>query len=271
MSHFATISGLNTHYHHAGSGPALFLLHGQLPGSTAAIEFGSTVDHFARAGYSVYAPDLAGYGFTDNPTDFGIEARIAHARAFIDFVNPDRYAIWGCSMGTYIGASIALTDPRVERLVIMPSNVLPPPAPPRDPARTTVGAVVQEYTPTFENARALLSLVLVNRDELTDELVRQFCEASSGKNAEAERQRRLAPRPPSLYGELHRLKIPSLLIWGADDPSATPERGLAMLHLMRNAEMHVLQQCGHWPQRDRRARTFRLVEDFLRAPSHAQS
>ena len=123
---FATIGELKTHYLHAGQGSTLILLHGQLPGSTAQIEFGATVDHFAGLGYAVYAPDLASFGLTDNPSDYAVEGHIAHAAAFVDFIAPERYGIWGCSMGTYIGAQIALVDRRVERLIIMPGNVLPP-------------------------------------------------------------------------------------------------------------------------------------------------
>lgn len=262
---FVSIGGLNTHYLHAGNGPVLLLLHGQLPGSTAEIEFGATVEHFAKRGYAVYAPDLAGFGLTDNPADFAIEARIAHAKSFIDFIAPQRYSIWGCSMGTYIGAQIALDDPRVDRLIIMPSNALPPAATtPPSGDRPNVGSVVQRYTPSLANARALLSLVLVNHEHLTDALVRQFCEASSGKNEAAEHGRRAVPRPKPLYGELHRLTVPSLLLWGADDPGAMPERALLLMAAMRNAELHVLPQCGHWPQHDQPSRTCHLVDDFLR-------
>ncbi len=261
---FATIGGLKTHYLHAGHGPTLILLHGQLPGSTAEIEFGATVDHFAGLGYAVYAPDLAGFGQTDNPSDYAVEGRIAHAVAFVDFVAPERYAIWGCSMGTYIGAQIALEDRRVERLIIMPSNVLPPPAT-ATRSGPNVGAVVQRYTPTIENARALLSLVLVDQTKITDELVAAFCAASSGKNETAEHGRRAAPRPKPIYGELHGLRVPSLLLWGADDPGATPERALGLLSAIPGAELHLLRQCGHWPQHDQPARTWHLADDFLRS------
>src|SRR5215831_2579488 len=97
---FATIDGLRTHYLQAGSGPPLFMLHGQLPGSSAEVEFAPVIDAFAREGYAVFAPDLAGFGLTDNPADFAIEARIAHARAFIAFTGLSPRAIWGSSMGT---------------------------------------------------------------------------------------------------------------------------------------------------------------------------
>ena len=262
---FASIGGLRTHYLQAGSGPALFMLHGQLPGSSAEVEFGGAIDRFAAAGYTVYAPDLAGFGLTDNPPDFAIEARIAHVEAFIAFTGMAPRAIWGSSMGTYIGCAIAKRDPRVERLVISPSSVLPPPGTaPRSAAGEKLGHDIHDYKPSLEAARALLSQVLVSHPP-SDALVQLFYSMSTGKNEEAERQRRAAGRPRAIHGELCDLTASSLLIWGHDDLSVPGERGLLLFDGMPRAEFHMLHRCGHWPQHDQPERTHRLVGDFLRA------
>ncbi|HEY3920148.1 MAG TPA: alpha/beta hydrolase [Stellaceae bacterium] len=262
---FATVGGLRTHYLHAGKGPALFMLHGQLPGSSAEVEFGNTVDRFAAAGYAVYAPDLAGFGLTDNPADFTIEARIAHVEAFIAVTGAVPRALWGSSMGTYIGASIALRDPRIERLVITPSSVLPPPgAARRSAAGEKLSHDIHSYAPSLEAARALLSQVLVSHPP-SDALAQLFYSMSTGKNAEAERQRRAIGRPRAIYGALGDLQARSLVLWGYDDVAATAERGLLLFGGVPRAELCMLHRCGHWPQHDQPERTCRLVGDFLRA------
>jgi pimeloyl-ACP methyl ester carboxylesterase len=266
---FATVGGLRTHYLQAGPSdgraPAIFMLHGQLPGSSAEVEFGANVDHFAAAGYAVYAPDLAGFGLTDNPADFTIDARIAHVQGFIAFIDAAPRAIWGSSMGTYIGASIAMRDPRVERLVITPSSVLPPPGTaPRSVTGEKLGHDIHAYKPSIEAARVLLSQVLVDHPP-SDALVQLFYSMSTGKNEEAERQRRAAGRPRAIHGELGELRARCLVLWGYDDVAATPERGLALFGGLKQAELHMLHRCGHWPQHDQPERTHRLVGDFLRA------
>lgn len=265
---FVTVGGLKTHYRHGGSGPTLVMLHGQLPGSCVEVEWRDTVARFAEAGFSVWAPDLAGFGKTGNPADYSIDARIAHARAFIEHVNPARYAIWGSSMGGYMGCRIALEDPRVDKLIIMPSSVLPPQLPgtapqPGGPPPGSVGAAVQGYTPSVENARNLLEMVVMNPPMLTDELARLFYENSIGKNAEAEHRRRAAGRPSPLNAALGGLKAKALLLWGADDPASVPERALLLQRLIPDAELHVLRACGHWPQVDQPGRSFDLVRAFL--------
>ncbi|HWE74235.1 MAG TPA: alpha/beta hydrolase [Stellaceae bacterium] len=262
---FANVGGLKTHYLQAGSGPALLMLHGQLPGSSAEVEFGGNIDHFAAAGYTVFAPDLAGFGLTDNPQDFSVEARIAHVEAFIAFMGLAPRAIWGSSMGTYIGCAIAKRDKRVERLVITPSSVLPPSGmAPRSETGERLFHAIHDYAPSLDAARAVLGQVLVSRPP-SDELVQLFYAMSTGKNEEAERGRRAAGRPRPIHGELCDLTASSLLLWGHDDPSVPGERGLLLFDGMKRAEFHMLHDCGHWPQHDQPERTHRLVGDFLRA------
>ncbi|HLI21336.1 MAG TPA: alpha/beta hydrolase [Stellaceae bacterium] len=265
---FAKVGGLNTHYLQAGPAdgraPAIFMLHGQLPGSSAEVEFAPVIDHFGAAGYAVFAPDLAGFGLTDNPADFSIGARIAHVRDFIAFTGAVPRAIWGSSMGTYIGCAIALRDPRVARLVITPSSVLPPPSTgPRNEAGEKLFHAIHDYVPSRDAARTLLSQVLVNKRP-DDALVELFYAMSTGKNEQAEKQRRAAGRPPPIYDALGPLTASSLLLWGNDDVSVPAERGLALFRGMPHAEFHALQRCGHWPQHDQTERTKRLVGDFLR-------
>ena len=261
---FATVAGVRTHYWHAGSGPMLFLFHGQLPGSCVATEWGENVQRFANAGFEVVAPDLAGFGRSDSPADHAIPTRIAHARAFIDHIGPGRYSVWGSSMGTYLGCAIALEDPRLAKLVIMPSTILPPPLPEGAvsavPQRESVAEIVRKHPPSIETARRVLERVMSNHAHITDELVKLFFE-NWQRSEEAERARAAIGRAPPIHQQLHRLKNEALLLWGADE--SLVERSLLLQRVIPNAELHVLKQAAHWPQVDQPERTFTLVHDFL--------
>jgi pimeloyl-ACP methyl ester carboxylesterase len=263
---FITVAGVRTHFWQAGQGPALFLFHGQLPGSCVATEWGDNVQRFADAGFAVYAPDLAGFGQTDNLPDHAFSIRIAHARAFIDHFGLKSYSIWGSSMGTYLGCSIALEDAKVAKLVIMPSTILPPPLPEGNksvvPPKNSVAEMVRSNAPTEEMARTVLSRVMSNKARITEELVCLFYE-NWLRSVEAERARAAIGRAPPIHQELHRLKNPALLLWGADE--ALTERSLLLQRCIPNSELHVLQGCAHWPQVDRPERTFELVNTFLRS------
>jgi pimeloyl-ACP methyl ester carboxylesterase len=264
-----TVAGLRTYYWQAGNGPVLLMLHGQLPGSCVAVEWGDQVRRFGEAGFSVYAPDVPGFGKTDNPPDFSIDVRIAHARAFADHFSFPRYSIWGSSMGSYMACALALYDQRVHKLILNPSTILPPQLPgitaPATPAPGTVAAAVQELTPSLENARAILKLVLKNPTALTDELVRLFSKNWNEKNQAANRGRLALGTPKPLHTELSRLRNPALLLWGADDRSSITERAVLMQRLIPGSELYVLSACGHWPQVDQRDRSWQIVTHFLQA------
>lgn len=264
-SKYVDAAGVKTHYLHGGSGPVLFLLHGQTPGACARVEWSPTAEHFARLGYEVFAPDQVGFGRTGNPPDFSMEFRLQHIRAFVDAISPDRYLIWGCSMGSYLGARLALADSRAERLVVMPNSHLAPEPSERSAERPRMGNVLRAYVPSLENARAILEAIVFDRSTVSDELVRDFYEMSTGENSKAERERRLAAKPRPIFEDLKALQTPTLILWGRDDTPNAMARAASLFEVVPNAELVVLHRAGHWPQRDRFSRANELVDTFFRS------
>ena len=61
---------------------------------------------------------------------------------------------------------------------------------------------------------------------------------------------RLAWQPrnhdPQLRKWLHRIKVPTLLVWGADDRLFPPDYAFAFAQLIPGAKTVVLPQCGHF-------------------------
>jgi pimeloyl-ACP methyl ester carboxylesterase len=261
------IAGLRTRFIAQGSGYPVVLLHGQW--STASVAWSENIPALAAHGFRAYAVDQPGFGETENPEDYSIETRIEHVKAFIDFLGLNRLACWGCSDGSYVAASIALTDQRIDRLILMASGAL---APPRSQAPESTGDSLLEelkrYTPTRANAYSILSRILANHERLDDELVDRALGATAGKNLKAHRARMVASPPDPIHESLSRLDTPVLLLWGLDDEAVSPEQGLTLLRAMRTAEMHLLHRCGHWPQIDRAERVNELVCDFLSSSVH---
>jgi 2-hydroxy-6-oxonona-2,4-dienedioate hydrolase len=96
------IDGLDTHYVRAGrqrGGPVLLVMHGGAPGACAMVNWGPNIAPLADAGFDVIAFDQPGYGGTANPTDYSMEFRVAHARAFIDAMGLSRFHVMSNSQG----------------------------------------------------------------------------------------------------------------------------------------------------------------------------
>ena len=106
---------------------------------------------------------------------------------------------------------------------------------------------------------------LLNHEHVTEDLVRERYEMSIGKNFEANNRRRGTPAPRPVTDDLRNLKVPTLILWGAQDSGAALERSLLLLERIPGAEMHIFDRCAHWVQWDQADRFNTIVRDFLRA------
>jgi pimeloyl-ACP methyl ester carboxylesterase len=56
---------------------------------------------------------------------------------------------------------------------------------------------------------------------------------------------------PDLYKWLHRISVPTLILWGDDDKVIPPQYGPAFAELIPGARLEVIDKCGHLPQIER--------------------
>lgn len=263
---YVDIDGIKTWYVKAGDGHPLVLIHGASPGGSAAITWQCNIEPLAQAGFTVYAFDQPGFGYTDNPTDYSMEYRVRHAKSLLDTLGLKRFHLVGNSVGGYIAARIALEDRRTGRFVSTTSGTLSPAGSAESVALSKEHArELGDYTPSLENMRTLTSKTIYNQALVTDDLVRERYEMSTGKNFEAQQQRRQASGSTSIREQLRAFPVKSLLVWGNNDAGVTLERGLLLFQSIPGAEFHVFDKSGHWVQWDHSERFNRLVSDFLHA------
>jgi len=114
--HFASIGGGRIHYHEAGEGPPLVLLH---TGGASAHEFEDVVPLLAER-HRVIAWDMPGHGDSDPiRRQRSIERYADDLRVFLDALGIDRAILVGVSIGGYIAMDFARRWPeRVEHAVI---------------------------------------------------------------------------------------------------------------------------------------------------------
>lgn len=110
------VDDIRIHYHEAGAGPPLVLLHG-LGGSHEDWE-----EQFEALGRvrRVIAPDLRGFGATPMGRHApSIERMAADVRGLLAALGVERFALMGHSMGGAVALQVALEQPpAIERLVI---------------------------------------------------------------------------------------------------------------------------------------------------------
>ena len=68
---------------------------------------------------------------------------------------------------------------------------------------------------------------------------------------------------PKLPRRLHRIDVPTLVLWGEDDGLVTPDYGRAFAGMIPNAEFAVISEAGHAPQVEQPEKFVQHVLSFV--------
>ena len=297
-SGFVDVDGISTHYFEAGQGEPLLLLHGSSFGEpdASAQEWEPVFHRFARD-FRVLAIDKIGQGLTDNPkedSDYLIGATVDHACAFIRALGLDQCHVVGHSRGGYTVCRMALEHPELTAsIVIVDSGTLMGPS---DDFYDNLARQVSSVRDLREVYRLLIEANSFSDEHVTDEMLDTIVELSRlTKMVEAASKMGPGPLPASgstvdkasvgtrflrdiveKREETHAwiraggLRVPTLVIWGRDDPSAPLARhGLDCMNLILpnnpESQMHVLGQAGHYCFREQPQAFVAAVTGFIRS------
>ena len=166
---------------------------------------------------------------------------------------------------------LALTYPdRVGRLVLIGPGGLSLNLFHADPTEGVQRLMDFAGDPTRERLRAFISTMVVDQSLVTDELVEQrFADATAPGAQEAMASMGWSFFNPEtaedgmLWREAHRLRHPTLLTWGREDRVNPLDGAFAALKLIRNAELHVFPNCGHWAQIEAAEQFAAVATEFL--------
>ncbi len=114
---FINVDGLRTRILEQGSGAPVLLLHGAALGSSADV-WTDNMPAFAAKGYRAIAPDLPGFGLTENPKDYSDAYTERFLAALMDALELEARGLIGHSLSGRIGLGFAFAHPqRVGKLV----------------------------------------------------------------------------------------------------------------------------------------------------------
>jgi pimeloyl-ACP methyl ester carboxylesterase len=250
-----SVRGIELEVLRRGTGRPILLLHGPQTVHPQA----SFLDLLGRHA-TIVAPSHPGFGRSPRPDDFDTVYDLV--RLYLDLLESqpyDRMTLLGFSFGGWLAAEIATTCAhRVEKLILVDAvgikvgdretrdildvfNVSPPEVRRRswhDPAR---------WAPDFDAmSDDELTVYARNRDALC-----------------------LYAWQPCLYNPqlrrwLARIRVPTLVLWGASDRVVTPDYGRLYSEAIPGARLEVLAGAGHHPEIEQPAAFVERVVAFLR-------
>lgn len=68
---------------------------------------------------------------------------------------------------------------------------------------------------------------------------------------------------PRLKARLHRIAVPTLVVWGANDGIVTPDYGKAFAAEIPGARFETIARAGHFPHLEQPDAFMKLLDDFL--------
>jgi pimeloyl-ACP methyl ester carboxylesterase len=238
-----------------GDGAPLVYLHGLL-----GQEWGAFQDALA-ARRRVFAPAHAGSDEPDELRDLdNIHDLVLYYDDLFDQLGLEQVDLVGHSFGGMVAAEIAATYPRrVRRLVLIDAlGLWRDDAPVQDyllvPAERRVALLLGD--PARPEVRAQLALPADPQEQVQALLHRISALASASHFIWPIPERGLAKR-------LHRVKAPTLILWGAQDrlvPSAYAEDFAAKI---AGARVELVAGAGHTPQFDQPAAVAARILEFL--------
>jgi pimeloyl-ACP methyl ester carboxylesterase len=261
-----SVNGLKVHYNDIGAGYPIICIHGGGPGASGWSNFRGNLQDLA-VNNRVLLFDMPGWGRSEfNGSDqYWHDFMGEMLGGFMDALGLDTADFIGNSMGGQSVIKLAINHPeRVRHLVLIgsqPTSAITVQALPLDGLANIAKYYRGGATP--EKMRTLVESLVHDSSWLTEEVVMERYRVST--TPEALRQAELRTKQPrqDLYFELEKITVPTLLIWGINDKGGALEVGLLMLRRLKDARMHIFQNCGHWAQVEKREEFDRVVLDFF--------
>ncbi len=248
------VSGMNIELERRGRGGPLLLLCGEEALETEA----PFLDDLAKT-YEVLLPSPPGFGESERPDWITSPDDIAYI--YLDLVEKlgiKKAPVLGFSLGGWIAAEMATKDDSfISKLVLV------------DPYGIKVG------TPTDRDIADIWSLhpaeVLRRKWHDPEKGKRDFPSMPEEKLTiiarNVESLARFCWDPymhnPKLKRRLHRIQVPTLLLWGESDGIVAPAYGKAYADLIPGATLKTIANAGHYPHLEQSQIFMKHLSDFL--------
>ena len=198
--------------------------------------------------------DMRGHGQTDSPDDpalYSEEATVADMAALLDAAGAESAIVGGLSLGGYMSLAFYLAHPeRVRALMLFDTG----PGFKKDEARAAWNTRAQETASSFETSG--LAFLQSKSREMAASTHR-----SAAGLARAARGM-LTPRDARVIESLPNIKVPTLIIVGADDTAFLASADY-MAAKIPKAHKIVIPQAGHASNLDQPELFNQAVTEFL--------
>jgi 2-hydroxymuconate-semialdehyde hydrolase len=250
--------------------PALLFLHGSGPGVTARANWESVMTGLGDRFHCI-GPDILGFGESSHPDPqpqgfkANAEVRIDALLQMLETMGVSRVTLVGNSMGGMYSLRLCQLRPDlVERMVLMGSGGMPGLA----PTPQLVKLVTFFDDPSHEAMTALLTEFVHDKTAFGDR-IEDFAagrmELVSRPEIEAAHRGMFGEGEMLTFSpaELAKLDVPTLVVHGRQDVIVPIECSYYLAEHLPQADLYVINKCGHWTQVEQADRFRTILRDFV--------
>ena len=269
-SKFIDANGVRVHYHDAGSGTPLVLIHGGGPGAGGWSNYSRNLEPLSKH-FRVICPDLPGFGRSDmKPVGSAMPGWYAEVMAdFLRALGLEKAHFIGNSLGGMVTLKLALEHPEmVDKMVLMGTGGSLPVFStfPTEGIKTLLFFYDGEG-PSLKRLKGFINQFVYDPSQLTDELLEQRMKVALDPRIVENPPMRPNPKVPldELWRDVRLTKLPheTLMIWGREDRVMPLDMAFPLLKQIPRARLFVMPQCGHWAQWEHAEEFNRVATDFF--------
>lgn len=263
--------GIKTRALIAGEGQDVIMMHGTSGHMEA---FSRNIRAHVEAGFRCHSIDALGHGFTDKPDyNFEIPRYVEHVINYMDAMGIEKAHLAGESLGGWTAAILTLNHPeRVRSLQLIAAGGTK--ANPEIMARLIKSTTAAVMDDDIDLTRKRMHLLMHDAKDATEELVETryaiYHQPAFQKNLHnllCLQNMEIRQRNMMRSEQLNKITAPTLVIWGRNNPFGEIPEADQMHADIPGSELHLFDECGHWPQHERAELYNPLAIEFLKKHS----
>lgn len=275
------VDGINTYYIDIGEGPTIVLVHGAAATSDAYGSWAPQLEALSKE-YRVIAFDEIGFGRTDIPAEkryYNRLERVDHAMGFLRVLGIKGAALVGHSEGAFMVARMAIVAPELCSHLVLVTTGGTSPRLGGEEDDVWIKAANEAYN--WDHLNDVEACIRTHRhlmfkEDLNAEVYIREAYSLAVKTgrvklfqnlpeSETNYDTYLQLQEKYIHPHLKDLEIPTLLMWASEDRTVPLKRGLLLLDLIPEGEMHIFTEAAHMVMYDRAEEFNRVLASFCRS------
>ncbi len=258
---------------HGNGNSAIVFLHG----FGASVETWRDIQSGLMQGKKLYFLDLKGFGLSSKPDDskYSLYDQAEVVLAFLKTQNLHDITLVGHSYGgavclfTYLKDRSSDNHMLIQRLILIDAAAYVQDLPFFIDIlrRSPTNWIVMHLVPAQLRASFTLRHLFFDQNKLSDERIKRyayFFDQPGSYNSFVQCARQIIPaNPDSISALIKTIEIPTLILWGANDPAISLEHGRRLQKDIPYSRLVIIPNCGHIPHEEAPEESLKAILKFL--------